>query len=274
MIQKVGNVWNLVRFGQEKCSKPEQDAMLAGAGDEDEFFKCFDDMAGKELLWQGVKETREKELTYLRELGENEKVDERAAVAKYNVTPVDTKWVDTDKAFEGEPMQLRSRVVAREFKSADRPDLYAGTPPLEALKAITSIAASHSPEFSLMHVDVSCAYFHAKAQEARAGEIGSRRLLREGSRKNRIVDEEHVRFQRCSKQLGTRLARASRTLEPRAWAQCKKSVSQQEEGFTHGDDFVVAGSKESLLELRKQLESVYPIKASIIGQVRQRASRH
>ena len=125
-------------------------------------------------------------------------------------------------------MQLRSRVVAREFKSADRPDLYAGTPPLEALKAIISIAASHSPEFfSLTHVDVSCAYFHAKAQEVRAGEIGSRRLLREGSRKNRIVDEEHVRYQRCSKQLGTRLARASRKLEPRAWAQCKKSVSRR-----------------------------------------------
>ena len=28
---------------------------------------------------------------------------------------------------------------------------------------------------------------------------------------------------------------------------------------------MVAGSKESLLELKKQLESVYPIKASIIG---------
>ena len=87
MIQKVGNVWNLVRFGQEKGKKPEQDAILAGAGDEDEFFKCFDDMTGKELPWQGVKETREKELTYLRELGENEEVGERAAVAKYNVTP-------------------------------------------------------------------------------------------------------------------------------------------------------------------------------------------
>ena len=96
MIQKVGNVWNLVRFGQEKCKKPEQDAILAGARDEDEFFKCFDDMAGKELLWHGVKETREKELKYLRELGVYEKVDERAAVAKNNVTPVDTKWVDTD----------------------------------------------------------------------------------------------------------------------------------------------------------------------------------
>ena len=35
--------------------------------------------------------------------------------------------------------------------------------------------------------------------------------------------------------------------------------------MTHGDDFVVTGTKESLLELKKQLESVYPIKASIVG---------
>ena len=42
-------------------------------------------------------------------------------MAKYGITPVDTKWVDTDKAFEGEPMQIRSRTCAREFKSDDRP---------------------------------------------------------------------------------------------------------------------------------------------------------
>ena len=36
-------------------------------------------------------------------------------------------------------------------------------------------------------------------------------------------------------------------------------------GLTHGDDFVVTGTKESLLELKKQLESVHPIKESIIG---------
>ena len=92
-----------------------------------------------------------------------EKFDEKEAVAKYKITPVDTKWIDTDNAFEGEPMQIRSRIVAREFKSDDRPDLYAGTPPLEALKALISIAASHKETFSIMHIDVSRAYFHAKA---------------------------------------------------------------------------------------------------------------
>ena len=41
------------------------------------------------------------ELKYLRDLGVYEKVDEKEAVAKCGITPVDTKWVDTDKAFEG-----------------------------------------------------------------------------------------------------------------------------------------------------------------------------
>ena len=130
---KVGKIWKLVRHGQ---------------GEEDEF----------------IKEAREKELKYLRKLGVNEKVDERAAVAKYNVTPVDTKWVDTDIALEGGAGANPFTNCCWKFKFGDRPDLYAGALPLEAFKAILCIAASHSPEFSLMHVDVSCAYFHARAQ--------------------------------------------------------------------------------------------------------------
>ena len=55
-------------------------------------------------------------------------------------------------------MQVRSRIVAREFKSGD---LYAWAPQLEAVEVVISIGASHSPEFSQMHVDVSRAYFHA-----------------------------------------------------------------------------------------------------------------
>ena len=123
----VGKAWKLEGFGQERCKKPEQEATLPGAGEEDGFIKCYDDTTGKELPWQAVEPGREKELKYLRELGVYEKVDERAAVAKYSVTQVDTTWVDTDTAFEEEPMQIRARTVAREFKSGDKPDLYAGT---------------------------------------------------------------------------------------------------------------------------------------------------
>ena len=96
-------------------------------------------------------------------------IDENEAVAQYTITPVDTQWVDTDKAFEGEPMQIRSRIVAREFKSDDRPDLYAGTLPLEAkLKAIISIAAK--PQRNVLnhaHRRVTC-ILPCKGPETRA----------------------------------------------------------------------------------------------------------
>ena len=125
---------------------------------------CIDNITGKELPWHAVRKAREQELKYLRDLGLHEKVDEREASAKYQLTRIDTKWIDTDKAFGGEPMQIRSRIVAREIKNEDRPDLYAGTPPLEALKSILLIAASHKGTCSIMHIGVSRAYFHAKAQ--------------------------------------------------------------------------------------------------------------
>ena len=35
---------------------------------------------------------------------------------------------------------------------------------MEGLKATKSIAANHKEMFSIMHIDVSRAYFHAKAQ--------------------------------------------------------------------------------------------------------------
>ena len=111
-----------------------------------------------------MRRARELELKYLCDLGVYDKVDENEAVAQYKITPVDTKWVDTNKSIEEEPMQIRSRVVAREFKSDDRPDLYAVIFLLEALKAIMSIAGNRKETLSVTHVDVSRAHFHAKAQ--------------------------------------------------------------------------------------------------------------
>ena len=45
-------------------------------------------------------------------------------------------------------MHIRSPIVARDFKSGDRPNLYTVTPPLEALKARTPIAANKKSEHS------------------------------------------------------------------------------------------------------------------------------
>ena len=91
--RKIGELLKKIQMNDpkigEKYKQPAQDAMLTGDGEEHKLIKCLDDITGKELLWQAAKEAREKELKYLRELCVYEKV-ERAAVAKYNVTPVDT----------------------------------------------------------------------------------------------------------------------------------------------------------------------------------------
>ena len=67
-----------------------------------------------------------------------------AAVAKYSVTPVDTKSVDTEKAFEGEPMANPLNALLPENSTAVTGRFVCGTLPLEGLKAVVSIAASHT----------------------------------------------------------------------------------------------------------------------------------
>ena len=129
--------------------------------------------------------------------------------------------------------------------------------PLEALKAIISIAASHSREFSLMHVDVSSAYFHAKGQRLvpvilpaedfsgkDEGKIGLLKKNMYGTR------DAASNWERDLENWGHELGRSSRNL----FHNKKRKTSV----LRHGDDFVVTGTKGSL-------ESVYPIKASIIG---------
>ena len=75
-------------------------AILVGMEEEEEEQDviCIDDVTGKESPWHEVREAGEQDLNYLRDLGVHEKVDEREAIAQYQVTPVDTKWIDTKKS--------------------------------------------------------------------------------------------------------------------------------------------------------------------------------
>ena len=105
--------------------------------------------------------------------------------------PIQLRWVDTRKS-SGE---VRSRLVAKEFKNSIRPELFAATPPLEALKMILSLVASaqisrkcweeciwaenrHTAggegygkeawadnAIGILHTDVARAYFHAPSRE-------------------------------------------------------------------------------------------------------------
>ena len=144
-------------------------------------------------------------------------------------------------------MQIRSRMVARKFKSDDRPDLRAGTPPLEALKATISIAANHRDTFSVMHIDKSRAYFRAEAQgpvlvrlpveDSMGADAGNFGLLKKGmhgtrdaaSNWERDWQEQSWRFQ---------FGLSSTNLFRQEWHQVS--------GLTRGDDFVLTGPTEQL----------------------------
>ena len=59
---------------------------------------------GKKVPLADVRRAREQEVEYVFGLRVYEKVDEREALAKY---PIDTKCTDTNRAFDGEPTQVR-----------------------------------------------------------------------------------------------------------------------------------------------------------------------
>ena len=90
-----------------------------------------------------------------------ERVDDRAAIAK---TPVDTKSIDTNKAFEGEPKQIRSRSAAENFKLEMDQICMEGLPPLEVRGNNLYCSEAHANNFNHVHRHVTCVFFHAKAQ--------------------------------------------------------------------------------------------------------------
>ena len=71
-------------------------ATLDAVEEEEVNVRCVGDATSEELPWPAVRRAREMAVGTL----VCTKVDEQTAFAKYGVTPVDTKWIDTDMAFE------------------------------------------------------------------------------------------------------------------------------------------------------------------------------
>ena len=92
--------------------------MLVTADKENQRVQCIGDTTGKELPWFAARQAREQELKHLRDLGVNEKVDECVAIARFRVHS-SRQGVDRHKRKHSmeRPVQMRSRLVARDFKT-------------------------------------------------------------------------------------------------------------------------------------------------------------
>ena len=125
---------------------------------------AYDDVSGTNLDPVKVKQARREEMDYIRKLGVYRKVSISKCLQMTGKKPIQVRWIDVNKRDDENP-NYRSRLVAKDFKTSINLELYAATPPLEALRSLVSLAATSSytgegPN-KMMINDISRAYFHA-----------------------------------------------------------------------------------------------------------------
>ena len=129
---------------------------------QEELEEAWDDVSGAQLDPKAVKEARKAEVEYIHKMNLYTKVTMAECRKQTGKAPISVRWIDVNKG-DAERPNYRSRLVAREINTHKRGDLFAATPPLEALKLILAMAASGNKGEVLMINAVSRAFFHAKA---------------------------------------------------------------------------------------------------------------
>ena len=130
---------------------------------------AWDDVHGGALPVADVVAARKEEVGYMEKRGIWTKRPTKECWDKTGKAPVSVRWVDTNKGGMLE-MIVRSRLVARDFKGADkdRDDLFAETPPLEAKRMLFSRAASRRKDGrfrKLLFIDARKAHLNPKCEE-------------------------------------------------------------------------------------------------------------
>ena len=152
--------------------------------DDPEEIECaWDDVSGAALDPQKVKQARREEIEYVRKMSLYKKVPVKEGVARTGRQPISVRWIDINKGDSTNP-NYRSRLVAGEINTHKREDLFAATPPLEALKTIVSMTTTANKGEVLMINDISRAFFHAKVK---------RDVYVQLAEEDKVNGEEHMR---------------------------------------------------------------------------------
>jgi len=131
---------------------------------------AWDDVTGEELDHDAVKKARQDEMDEVHKHAVYVKVPVKDCWDSTGKAPIKTRWIDINKGDKVHP-EYRSRIVAKDFKLDKRLDLFAATPPLEALKMLISIMMSegigwcknHDERMKMDFIDIRRAYFHAES---------------------------------------------------------------------------------------------------------------
>ena len=117
---------------EEKHLRREPEMTICSIDNHEEYF--IDDVYGGVLDPKKVRQARQEEMNYFREMNVCVKCPLRECYERTGRSPIKTRWVDTNKTNDEQTAKYRSRLLAREFRTDQRPDLYSGTPPVEIFR--------------------------------------------------------------------------------------------------------------------------------------------
>ena len=184
---------------------------------------------------------------------------------------IDVRWLDVNKAALGEPPDVQSRCVAKEFATTRRDDIFAGTPSLESAKLLLSIAATgaQTHQKQIMVMDAKRAFLHAQVTEEISISLSPEALsgdetepvvgrLRKALYGNRNAPQNwQDRIAKVFRQYGFEPGHANPCLFRHATRDILVSI--------HVDDFLCLARRGGLERLRKKLSSEFEYKSAILG---------
>ena len=255
---------------EEDINKKKEDVFKGEYEEDGQWMECWDEVTGKSLDPKLVMKARAEEMGYFCRMRVYTRVPRAQAFARTGRKPIRVKWVDVNKGSEEEP-NYRSRLVAAEIRTDDKPELFAGTPPTEAMRYIISKAATGHGAHGrrIMVIDVKRAYFFARAtreiyvelpdEDKRDDDVepmcGLLNLSLYGTRdaaKNWAVE--------CEKTLGE-IGFEKGISQPGLYRHEKRDMAL----LIHGDDFMIEGRAEDLQWVKSEISKRYDIKAKVIG---------
>ena len=101
----------------------------------------FDDVTGKKLDKELVLQARAEQIGEVKKFQVYLKVPIQNCWNDTGTDPVGVRWLNVNKGDTQNP-EIRCRIVAQEFNTQKREDLFAATPPLEAKKILFSFAVT------------------------------------------------------------------------------------------------------------------------------------
>ena len=252
---------------QKSAEKLKHKYRIVEEDNEEQIEAAWDDVSGAELNPRMVEEARKEEIEYVRKMRLCDKVHIAERKRVTGNMPTTVRWIDINKGDSNNP-HYRSIIVARELNTHKRDDLFAATPPLEALKIILSMVAIANKGEVVMINDISREFFHAKVErdvyvalpdeDRGPGEehlCGNLRFSMYGTR-----DAPQNRYKEHSQQL-VKMGFIQGIASPCTFYHHARQIRT----YVHGDDYVSIGLPGNLQWVKNELEKKYQVKTQVLG---------